>query len=334
MLKSHSKTMDTNLDELTNEPIVAVCAADDNYAMPLAVMARSAIANLNASRKLILFIIDGGIEDKNKQKILKTLNSGNCEVKFLPKPDLFAKSIENAYTHTITQGQGKKYITITAYYRLMIAKILPEEIEKVIFLDCDLVIKGDLEQLWQSNLGENFVLAAQDTWIPSVSVHNGLLNYKQLKIDPNAKYFNAGVFIANLKKWRSEGFFEKAVDYLNQNKEFIRLGDQDILNALLVGKWGELDLRWNVTPGIYEYDGWEKSPFSEEIYNNLIQDPWIIHFASDLKPWNSRKTLLKENFFHYVDMTAWSGWRFTLRRQFQKKVSWEFQKLKELINRL
>lgn len=58
------------------------------------------------------------------------------------------------------------------------------------------------------------------------------------------------------------------------------------------------------------------------------------HFASELKPWNSRKTLLKENFFHYVDMTAWSGWRFTLRSQFQKKVSCKFQKLKELINRL
>jgi lipopolysaccharide biosynthesis glycosyltransferase len=316
-----------------NEPIVIVCAADDKYSMPLSVMARSVLANLKNKRKVQFFIIDGGIRDKNKRKIRKTLNFANCDVSFIPKPDTLSKKLEAAYQYTITDGLARKYLAIASYYRLMIADLLPEQLDKAIYLDCDLVIEGDLEELWETNLEENFLLAAKDLWIPSVSSQNGLLNYKELEIPADNAYFNAGVLVVNLKKWRTEGFFTKAVNYLNKNKDTIRFADQDILNGLLAQQWGELHPRWNVTPGVFEYSKWQDSPFSETIYQEMVSQPYITHFAAEAKPWNSLKSTYKEQFYRYVDITEWKGWRFTRLKAVQIKIAQKFKKLKARFNK-
>ena len=319
--------------KIESEPIVVVCAADNNYAMQLAVTGRSALANLKGDRKIFLFIIDGGIKNHNKQKILKSLDSEKCEVKFISNPDsLLEDDIKEAHNECVGSN-GKttaKYLTIAAFYRLLIPELLPKQFEKVIYLDCDLVVRGDLEQLWEIDLEENYVLAAQDTWIPYVSSTTGLLNYQDLGISPNSKYFNSGVLVINLKKWRTDNIGAKAINYFKQNTKYVRWPDQDVLNALFAGQWGELDPRWNCSPvSVYSYTSWQDSPFSEEVYNNLIRDPYIIHYVSSAKPWTSRHTLLKEHFFEYVDLTAWSGWRFTFRRRFW---FWLIAKLREAIS--
>ena len=320
----------------SDESIVVVCAADDNYAMPLAVMARSIVENLSNNWKLILFIVDGGIKDCNKQKILKSLHSEKCEIHFIPKPEFLLHEIEAAYNHLQEKEDATgilKHLSSASYYRLLISELLPNQFEKAIYLDCDLVVNGRLDQLWRSELGENYVLAVQDTLIRYVSNHLGLLNYKELNIPASTKYFNAGVLVINLKKWRDDGITTRAIEYLKQNIEYIRFHDQDILNALLADQWGELDPRWNLLlPHALAYSSWKESPFSEDVYNTLIQNPYIIHYASELKPWNSRHPRLKEHFFHYVDTTAWSGWRLTLWRRVWITSRREFRKAIRRIN--
>lgn len=315
---------------LKNEPIVLVCAADDNYAMPLAVTARSVLVNITSQRKTILFVIDGGIKNHNKQKILNSLSLDNCEVRFIPKPSALLEDIEEVknYCEANEKISALKHLSIASYYRLLIPEILPQNIEKVIYLDCDLVVNTNLEQLWQIDLGENLVLAVQDVLVRYVSTSQGLLNYKQLGISPDSKYFNAGVLAIDLKKWREYGITAKAIRYLKQNKDYIRLHDQDVLNALLADQWGELDPKWNLLlPHALAYSSWQESPFSENAYNSLIREPYIIHFATDRKPWNSRHALMKEHFFHYVDLTAWSGWRLTFARRLWIWLVREFRKM-------
>lgn len=319
---------------LESEPIVVVCSADDKYAMQLAVTGCSVLMNLKSDRKMLLYVIDGGIKNRNKQKVLKSLASEKCEVKFLPKPDsLLGDDIEEINKRLGPEGNTiAKYVSIATFFRLLIPELLPNQFDKAIYLDCDLVVNRDLEQLWQIDIGENYVLAAQDIWIPYVSKPNGLLNYQELGISPDSKYFNAGVLVINLKKWRSEKISAKAIEYLKQNREYVRWHDQDVLNALLAGQWGELDPRWNCSPSsIYSYSSWQESPFSEDVYNSLIGDPYIIHFMSAQKPWTSRHTPFKDYFFKYVDMTAWSGWRFTFRRRLW---FWLVAKLREAMHKL
>ncbi len=327
---------------LKSEPIVLVCAADDRYAMPLAVTARSALANLKGKRKMLLFIIDGNIKNYNKEKIIKSLKSENCEVKFIPKPDFLLKMAE-------FQHYGKDRIfsaSGAALYRLMIAELLPREFDKAIYLDSDLVVRGNLEELWETDLAENYVLAVQDMLIQYVSSPSGLLNYKELGISPDAKYFNSGVLVINLKKWRDDKITIKAIDYLKHNREYVRWHDQDVLNALLASQWGELDPQWNFMVGIYEYslNLWKENIYPghnenvlndiQNLYNNLVRNPYIIHFTSGRKPWNSRHTLLKEYFFEYADMTAWSNWRLTLWRQIWIKLVTEVSKFISILNNL
>lgn len=310
-----------------NEPIVVVCAADDNYAMQLAVTGRSALVNLKGDRKILLFIIDGGIKNHNKQKILKSLNSQKCEVKFVSIPEFLLRNIEEVHMDSEGLITKAEYVSIASFYRLLIPELLSDKFEKAIYLDCDLVVRGNLEQLWQTDLGDNYLLAAQDTWIPYISSSTGLLNYQKLGISPDLKYFNAGVLVINLKKWRTDSISAKSLKYFKQNLEYVGWYDQGILNALFAGQWGELDPRWNYSPSsVYGYSSWKDSPFSEEVYNNLIHDPYIIHYVSNKKPWTSRHTLLKEYFFEYVDMTAWYGWRLTIWRRFWLRLIHESRK--------
>lgn len=327
---NESSSENSSQEMQKDNPIIVVCAADNNYVMPLAVTVRSAIENLeNKSSRINFFIIDGGISDQNKDKIKKSLPLQKSEVTFLTRPTQLMSEIETAHQYCVKNSiESHKHISLASYYRLLIAEILPQKFTKVIYLDCDLVVKGHLEEIWNIDIADKYVLAIPDMWISSVSAHNGLLNYQELGIESDAKYFNAGVIVINMERWRSEKIFLQAIDYFKHNKSYVRFHDQDILNALLAGKWSELDPRWNVTPGIYEYSCWQESPFTEDVYNQLINEPYIIHFAAGDKPWNSQKTLMKEHFFHYVDMTEWSGWRFNFWEQLKLKMSYKFKKLK------
>lgn len=302
----------------SEEPIVIVSACDDNYAMPITVTMCSVIANLKTSRSVQIFIIDGGIKENNKKNILKSLNSKNIKVEWLhPKKAQVANLLESGH------------ITITAYYRLLIPELLPQ-FHKAIYLDSDLIVKGNLEELWNINIEDNYLLAVQDTEIRYVSSAKGIKNYQQLGLSPDCKYFNSGVLVLNLDKWRTNNISYKIIEYIENNKEFIRWHDQDGLNAVLAGKWGELDLKWNQMPILYSYTSWQESHLEQEVYHDLLHNPYIVHFATCGKPWLlGCKHPHKDLFFQYVDMTAWCGWRLTLPRRLQLKLKQEMTMMKK-----
>ena len=291
--------MSLSLDSSSiNEPIVLVCAADDNYSMPLAATLHSAIVNLKSDRNMTLFVIDGGISRANKRKILQTIRSPRVSLSWLqPKKALF-KNVPTSQS-----------ITIAAYYRLVIPAILPQHLTKAIYLDSDLIVRGNLEELWNIDIEENYLLAVQDMGTPYVSSSRGLMNYEMLGIPADYKYFNSGVLVMNLKKWREDSISKKVFEYLDQNKEYVRWHDQDGLNAILAGKWGELDPRWNQLPYIFRYSSWSESYFPEDVYNGLIHDPHIVHFSTRDKPWKGDcNHPQKDLFFENIDMKIWSEW--------------------------
>lgn len=149
----------------------------------------------------------------------------------------------------------------------------------------------------------------------------GLRNYRELGINPNYKYFNAGLLVINLDKWRRDNIGEKVVKFLQDNKDYVRDHDQDGLNGVLAGQWGELDPRWNQMPRIYTYSSWEDSPYDRESYNALLHDPYIIHYTTPPKPWQRGcPHPAIDLFFQYLDQTAWSGWRNTIWRRALRRV--------------
>jgi lipopolysaccharide biosynthesis glycosyltransferase len=292
--------------------------------MPLAVTVRSALANLKSNRKIGLFILDGGISKSNKKKIIKSLELEKIDISWIQIDDTELNNL-----------QLSRHLTTTAYYRLLITKFLPPEIDKAIYLDTDMVVQGNLEDLWNIPLQDNYVLAVQDDVVLYISMSDGLRNYQDLGIDPDEKYFNSGLLVINLEKWRSENIGEKVIELIKENREYMK-NDQDGLNAVLAGKWGEIHPRWNQMPRIYDYSSWQESPHAEDIYKELLHQPCIIHFTNSPKPWYAGlkaecRHPKKDLFFQYLDMTDWSGWRDTfwirLVRKFMKVTSLTTSKL-------
>lgn len=329
------------LSSSENDPIVLVCAADDNYAMPLAVTLRSALENLGSDRRIALFIIDGGIKDKNKQKIVDSISSDNTDVSWL-KP----------YDNIINELNSPYYYTKTVYYRLFMAELLPNY-KKAIYLDADLLVIEDLGKLWDIDITSNYVSAIQDLYpvkddyllaekelsytLPKLQEFNFLPSVpnEHFASSPYKSFFNAGVLIINLEKWRTEKIGGKIINFLNRNKRY-KLNDQDGLNLFFRDNWGKLDLRWNQTAIVHD-SFFENTPFPsllpKEEMENLENRPYIIHFTSADKPWNSiSRHPAQPLFYQYLDMTAWSGWRFTQWKRIQRRLNREANRIWQKIS--
>lgn len=334
-LKLAGVDLEDKLSRTQQDTVALVCCADNNYAMPLAVMVRSACENLSHQYKLLVFVIDGGIQAANKKRIWASVDPTRCDIRFIAKPDDLIKDFEGFKLSDKTGlAQLASHITGPALFKLLIPEILPSDLDRAIFLDCDLVVRGDLGKLWDTNLDDKYILAVQEFWIPYISAKGGIVNYQELGLPGDAKYFNSGVMVFNLKKWREDKISAKAIEYFKQNKEFLLWWDQDVLNAILVNQWGELDPKWNVTPGVHKVISGQHPLFPQTICDSLIQDPYVVHYATASKPWSTPKTSFldtfvhREVFFQYVDLTDWSGWRLNFWRLTWVRVKRKWRSLK------
>jgi len=131
--------------EINNSPVI-VCTADDNYAMPLAVTMCSVIKNLKSYQSILLFIIDGGIKDHNKDMIKRSLDSNKVKIEWI--------KVSNEIINELSELNSSDHYNYTVYLRLLIPKLLPNGIRKAIFLDCDLILKNDIGKLWDINVGD------------------------------------------------------------------------------------------------------------------------------------------------------------------------------------
>jgi lipopolysaccharide biosynthesis glycosyltransferase len=154
------------------------------------------------------------------------------------------------------------------------------------------------------------VLAVRDAGAPTVASPRGLLNFRELGLAPDLAYLNAGVMSLDLRLWREERLSERLLGYLESHPHAIRWWDQDALNAVLAGRWGELDPRWNQIPQVWEPAREGEDGFPASLRELMIRDPWIVHFSTWSKPWHWGCTHpARERFFEVLDRTEWAGWR-------------------------
>ena len=278
--------------------IAVVYGVDNRFAVPLAASIESALDNLSRGHQLDVHIIDGGISARNRSRLVQSFGGRPCRLIWLQpdQPALASLKVGGA-------------ISVATYYRLLIPRLLPAH-PKVIYLDADVIVERDLVELWNVPLEGHHVLAVQDQGIRVISGPFGLSNYRSLSIPEGSKYFNAGVLVLDLTKWRENQTAERIVDYVRDQHEHIRFHDQDGLNAILWHDWGELDPRWNQMPQILQVAKAENSPFDPETFRLLTTKPYIIHYASADKPWRfGCHHPAREQFFLYLNRTAFRGFR-------------------------
>ncbi|TWU37409.1 glycosyltransferase family 8 protein [Novipirellula artificiosorum] len=298
-----------------SEPLVVVTGADENYAIGLVVTIRSMLCHLDPGRRVQLHVFDGGIQRGTKNRILKSWADRRLEVHW--------HDIEmSQLSHLVTSG----YLNHTTYLRLLIPSLVPPTVEKVIYLDSDLLVRKDISILWEEPMEDHSALAALELASPYVDAevvfanqplkHSRLgtatpiANYRELHLDPRAKVFNAGMLVINVAQWRQEQIPEQAYQCLEDHRDHVLYCDQYALNVVLHGKWRELDSRWNQTAHYYAYKCCDHSPLEEPTFSNLANDPWICHFTWIHKPWfRDSGHPFGDEFVWQMRQTAWARYR-------------------------
>ena len=135
-------------------------------------------------------------------------------------------------------------------------------------------------------------------------------NWKELGLDPSEPYFNSGVMVMNLDRWRAEHIENKLLTCLEDNERFVICWDQYALNVVFSGSWGKLPAQWNQGSHVYSYPEASHSPIPSEEFIRMRDTPAIVHFTTQIKPWHyGSNHPLTETYFDALDQTEFRGWR-------------------------
>jgi len=211
------------------EPVVVACAADRSYALPLAVMLRSAARNLGEGFYLNAFVVYDGIPPDDKKRVVDSMPA-NASLSWL-------RPVREKFDGLPLWGR----MPITTYDKLMVADFLPADVHRAIWLDCDMLILADLSDLWTRSFDGASTLAVQDALVPLVSSRFGVGGYTKMRLDPDSPYFNAGMMVIDVDAWRDENVSGAGLEYLRKFRDSVFFWDQEALNAALVGKWRPLE---------------------------------------------------------------------------------------------
>lgn len=174
------------------------------------------------------------------------------------------------------------------YYRIFAAKYLPENLDRVLYLDPDIIVNGSIRELYELPLEEYYFAAATHNKAFLRKV-NGL----RLDMDPEGLYINSGVMLMNLERLRAEQDYREVFDFIGRKKNVLVLPDQDIISGLYGDKIYGLDtFRYNMTEKLYQFHGnIEKEIDLGWVRKNSV----IIHYCGRNKPW-------KENYMGQLDV--------------------------------
>ncbi len=192
---------------------------------------------------------------------------------------------------------------ITTYDKLMVADFLPSDVNRAIWLDCDMLVLADIVELWARPFDGASTLAVQDALVPLVSSRFGVGGFSEMGIDSTAPYFNAGMMVIDVDAWRRDGVSSNGLEYLKKFRNRVFFWDQEALNAALAGRWKKIEPRWNWSATL---DRLSSAPDR----TSIRPEARIVHFNGSLKPWLVEDIEhLCLPYFEYLDGTAWAGSR-------------------------
>ena len=260
-------------------------SVDDNYVPFLAVALNSAIKNSSINRCYRAIVLHQGLSSENTLKI-KSLEKENFKIELVPMKENFL-----ALEGRIEKWLRFDYSTLTIYFRLFIPEMF-KEYDKGIYIDSDVVLTTDIANLFDTDIGDNYIGACHDM---SIADYKDIVLYteKAVGVKKN-EYINSGVLLMNMKKMREDKFEEHFLDLLNTYHFDSIAPDQDYINAMCNGKIYYLDPRWDAMPNDARHP---------------MESIFLVHYNLFSKPWCYTGVQYEEEFWKYaVD----SGFYFEL----------------------
>jgi lipopolysaccharide biosynthesis glycosyltransferase len=234
-----------------------------------------------------IVIVERVTEDLDKAKLRRS-------VARFPNHSLQFRKFVPPETLLLPLEPGAHY-TIDTYTRLWLAEFFPENVDRVLYLDADLVVLGSIAPLWRVDLAGALMGA--------VDIPGSDQGVRRLGMRFEDGYFNAGVIITDLKQWRTIRAEEIVLDYIRANPERIAY-DQDALNACFRNQTKRLDYKWNVIRPFFREP--LALPLERVEIEAIRRDALIIHFNGSSKPWSYFSDHPRRaEYTKYLQMTEW-----------------------------
>lgn len=267
-----------------------LCTPDDNYIPYCGIMLTSLFEN-NKNYDFDVYVICEAISKINLNNLELLTKHYNANIHI--------KSVDNNTFNDCPIRVGD-HVSIAAYYRLIAADILPKRLDKILYLDCDIIINNDITELYDHNISDYAFAAVID----EAFFYN--VKYERLCYDKRYSYINSGVILFNLDYWRKNNLAKKSIEYISKYPERIKFHDQDTLNAVLHKEMKLLPIKYNLQTGFL-------LTHNTQYYKNELEEiiaaansPIIIHFTGASKPWykGSRHPFCNL-FLYYKSISLW-----------------------------
>lgn len=264
-------------------PVPVVFATDDCFAPHCGASLASLIENCDPLRCYAVYILYDQLSQENLL-LLTGMETKNVTVECINISQYIDKNL--LYTH--------RRLSLATYYRFFVADVLPQY-DKVVYLDSDIAILGDIADLYDTEIGANLlggvvIFRGEPSEVKSKEEYLREL----MGVSPD-KYVNAGVLVMNLAAFRLLNIRDKCVDFIGKHRD-LRWLDQDALNAVCKGQIYYLHENWNKSQFYYEDDLME---------GRDVSNVKLIHYITNIKPWLSHFNVSHLHYYQYAGMSPY-----------------------------
>lgn len=272
--------------EVKKQMIPIVMAMDDLFVIPSYVAIWSLLKNSSYHYFYDIFILyANGLSEKSRYFISQAESVANCKIHFL---QVRTQAFENV---SLKQG-----ITVPTMFRLLIGDYL-QEYDRCIYIDGDILVLGDISELYSISVGDNYIGAVRDGGI-QMDIEKHEAYAEVIGMEHMEDYFNAGVLLMNLSLIRKDNMKEFFLSSINQKYLY---QDQDILNKCCQGRIVYLPLKYNVFRRFYRRgELLEDSIFPIQERKEAVERPLILHYAESEKPWNNLRGVASDVWWEYA----------------------------------
>lgn len=263
---------------------------NENYSDYALLSMYAILKNNKGSNFINFYIIHDGLQQATKEKMKVALEryESKYSVTFIP----IEKSLFDGLPIIIS------HLTSIIYARLFLFKLYPwGNVDRLIYLDVDILINGDLKMLWDVDLQGKTIGACFDSY-----VEYGTSSHKEkIGLRGDQPYFNSGVLLIDMKKWQKRDICLEVGKWIETNKELMRYPDQDVLNALFKDEVLLINNRFNFMPYLSTRIKRGLIDKSLAINYEKVDFPIVIyHYCGVSKPWQEDNTLIKTR--HYFSL--------------------------------
>lgn len=271
-------------------------AGNDNYIFATKIFLSSLLKNRGKDGIKIYFLYSSLSEESINSLQEFIGKAENSEIHFIY---IDKKIFKNAPIKALTNP----YITIETYYRMAMSEVLPEQIDRILYLDTDIIINKNIGSFYKSSFDGKAAIVCDDYGI-TMSKKIRKKVYGNIGFAESERYFNAGVILINMEYMRKHIRLDDFLDYISMNHNSLIFHDQDVLNVMLKNRVKYEDYnKYNCRPFYY--------PFTDK-YEKMIDNAYIIHYGE--KPWNDSFSDLGGDIF----------WKHARSAGFQKEyIEWK-----------